>query len=163
METRELTRKHVSIKTGVPFDDFVQRLESQLGRHDPSAYLELMTDPSQIEKVEAVINSQVGSSGMILFTIYPLGLFLALKDHPAKARQYMVGNPFFAFKMVRHDIRVALNAPLRVLVYEDSEDKAVVEYDTPSSIFGWLQNPNIDSVAKSLDEKLEKLIKKSFG
>jgi len=161
IETRDLTLRHITVKTGVPFDGFVRTLESQLGRHDPSAYLKLMTDPSQAEKVEAIINSQVGPSGMVLFMTWPLGLLLALKDRPAKARQYIVGNPFFAFRLARHDIRAALDAPLRVLVYEDAEDKAVVEYDTPSSIFGWLQNPEIDLVAKSLDEKLANLVQKS--
>jgi uncharacterized protein (DUF302 family) len=108
-----------------------------------------------------VVIHLVGPSGMVLFMTWPLGLLLALKDRPAKARQYIVGNPLFAFKLVRHDIRAALDAPLRVLVDEDAEDKAVVEYDTPSSLFGWLQNPEIDSVAKSLDEKLANLVQKS--
>ncbi len=86
METRDVTLHHITVKTRVPFDDFVRTLESQLGRHDPSAYLKLMTDPSQAEKVEAIINSQVGPSGMVLFMTWPLGLLLALQDRPAAPR-----------------------------------------------------------------------------
>jgi hypothetical protein len=58
METRDLTLRHITDRTGVPFDDFAKNLEAQLGQHDPSAYLECMTDPRQVEKVEAIMGFQ---------------------------------------------------------------------------------------------------------
>jgi uncharacterized protein (DUF302 family) len=158
METREHTLQHITIRTGVPFDDFVAKVEAQLGQHDDTAYAHFLTDSSQAAKVEAILASQAGSSGMLLFMIFPVGGLLALKDRPSKARQYVMGNTFAAFKVLCKDIRAGLNVPLRVLVYEDAQDNAVVEYDTPTSIFAPFQDSEIDAVAKSLDEKVARLV-----
>jgi hypothetical protein len=49
-------------------------------------------------------------------------------------------------------------APLRVLIYENEEEKTCVEYDKPSSLFGQFGNTEITAVAVMLDGKLEALV-----
>jgi uncharacterized protein (DUF302 family) len=63
--------------------------------------------------------------------------------------------------MTEYDIRAALYAPLRVLVYEDTQSKVHVEYDLPSSLFGQFHDAKVDVVARELDEKLSQLVKKA--
>jgi uncharacterized protein (DUF302 family) len=63
--------------------------------------------------------------------------------------------------MTEHDIRAALYAPLRVLVYEDADSKLQVEYDLPSTLFGQFRNSQVDAVAKELDDKLAMLVQAS--
>jgi len=63
--------------------------------------------------------------------------------------------------MTRHDIRAGLYAPLRVFVYEADDRSTRIEYDRPSSLFGQFNNPEVTTVARSLDEKLANLIKKA--
>jgi uncharacterized protein (DUF302 family) len=60
--------------------------------------------------------------------------------------------------MTQHDIRAALYAPLRVLLYEDEEGKTCVEYDRPSSLFGQFGNADVMEIAAMLDRKLEQLV-----
>jgi uncharacterized protein (DUF302 family) len=80
---------------------------------------------------------------------------------PKKAKQYVVGNPLIAMTMTRHDIRAALYAPLRVLVYEAEDRTTRVEFDQPSSLFGQFDHPEVMSVGLSLDKKLANLIRKA--
>jgi uncharacterized protein (DUF302 family) len=74
-----------------------------------------------------------------------------------KALQYVVGNPLHAIRMTQHAIGASLYAPLRVLLYENDEGKACVEYDRPSSLFAQFGDDRIAEVASSLDQKLEDL------
>ena len=71
--------------------------------------------------------------------------------------QYVIGNPLFAVEMTRHAIGAALYAPLRVLIYEADDGKTCIEYDRPSSLFGQFGDERVDSMAASLDQRLEDL------
>ena len=53
-----------------------------------------------------------------------------------KAKQYLISNPLVAIQITRHDIRAALYAPLRVLVFEFEPGRTVVEFDQASTLFG---------------------------
>ena len=74
-----------------------------------------------------------------------------------KAVQYVIGNPLFAVEMTRHAIGAALYVPLRVLIYEADDGKTCIEYDHASSLFGQFGDERVDSMAASLDQKLEDL------
>ncbi len=63
--------------------------------------------------------------------------------------------------MTHHDIRAGLYAPLRVIVYEADNQSTRIEFDQPSSLFGQFNNPNVTTVAKSLDKKLANFIQKA--
>ena len=86
------------------------------------------------------------------------GALLRIVGQKRKAIQYVVGNPLFALQMTQHDIRASLYAPLRVLIYECTDGKTCLEYDTPSSLFGQFNNDGIKPVAAMLDKKLEALV-----
>ena len=153
--------RHITQRTYAPFHAFIAKFEAQLGRNDPSAYVPLLADAATAEKAKAIIRSQEGASGLMIFHTLSIGRLMALDGRPAEAIQYLIGNPLVAHEMVRENIAAALNAPLRVLVYADAEGRAVVEYDLPSSTFGALHSAAIDAVARELDGKLARLIDKA--
>lgn len=153
---------HVTYSSDTSFEAFTSALESQLGRHDISAYQRQLKNPKEAKDVEKILHAQEGSSGFMLFSTYDHGALLAIKGAPQKARQYVIGNPLFAARMTEHDVRAALYAPLRVLVYADPSGKARIEYDLPSSLFGQFQNEKVTEVARELDQKLAMMIKKSL-
>jgi uncharacterized protein (DUF302 family) len=97
----------------------------------------------------------------MLLDIQDHGKLLNIAGAPKKAKQYVLGNPLIAITMTRHDIRAGLYAPLRVFVYESEDHSTRVEFDQPSSLFGQFNNPEITSVAQSLDRKLANVIKKA--
>ena len=61
---------------------------------------------------------------------------LQIADLAKKAAQYDIGNPNTASKMTRDQLAAAQYAPFRVVLYEDSQDQAIFEFDKPSSLFG---------------------------
>jgi uncharacterized protein (DUF302 family) len=153
---------HVAYVSNTGFDAFISRLETQLGRHDFSAYQRYLTNSSMAEEAERMLQRQEGSSGFMLFSFYDHGSLLSIKGTPRKARQYVLGNPLYAARMTQHDIRAGLYAPLRVLVYADESDRVHAEYDLPTTVFGQFQNDAITAVARELDNKLSALIESSF-
>jgi uncharacterized protein (DUF302 family) len=152
---------HVNYSPKLSFEEFTANFEGQCGVHDSKAYQTLLSDPQKKNTAETVIGAQAGPSGFMIFATYDHGALLNTKNAPRKAKQYVVGNPLIAARMTEHDIRAALYAPLRVLVYEDADSKLHVEYDLPSTLFGQFHNPQVDAVAKELDVKLASLVETS--
>jgi uncharacterized protein (DUF302 family) len=160
MNVSKITVDHVRVVADKPFERVTKALEQQLGQFNPEVYKSLAAgeDP---EKVRAKIEAMVGPSGFMLFRTSDHGALLRLAGQKKKAIQYLVGNPLFAIQMTQHDIRAALYAPLRVLVYEN-DGKACVEYDRPSSLFGQFGNAKVTEVATMLDRKLEQWVDKAI-
>lgn len=154
METN-ITVQHRVIKMTHNFDDFTYNLEAYLGLLTPEILPGLQNDAASMV---GFLENLGGGEELVLFNIFEHGELLRMKGQPAKAKQYLIGNPVIALKMTREDIRAGLYAPLRVLVYENKEGIVVVEYDLPSSLFGQLNNEKINNVALSLDQKLLTLL-----
>ena len=154
---RKIEVNHVSVKVHSDFDNFTRILEQSLGQFDASLFQYLDTDPRSVEQR---LNQSAGEEGLMLFNIQDHGTLLNILGSPRKAKQYVIGNPLIALTMTRHDIRAALYAPLRVLVYEGGDGSTQIEYDQPSSLFGQFGNPKVTSVAQSLDQKVANLISK---
>jgi uncharacterized protein (DUF302 family) len=70
------------------------------------------------------------------------------------ARQCKIGNQLTASKMTRHRLAAALYAPLRVVLYEDGNGRAIFEFDRPSSLFGQFGDERVTEVGRYLDEAL---------
>jgi uncharacterized protein (DUF302 family) len=161
MNVTRITVDHVRVVAHKPFDQVSKAFEQQLGQFNPEVYKSLARgeDP---DKVRPRIEAMVGPSGFMLFRTSDHGALLRLAGQKKKALQYLVGNPLFAIQMTQHDIRAALYAPLRVLLYENEDGKTCVEYDKPSSLFGQFGNAKVTDVAAMLDRKLEQLVAKAI-
>ena len=161
MDVTRITVDHIRVVADKPFDQVVKAFEQQLGQFNPEV-LKSLGAGEDTEKVRAKIEAMVGPSGFMLFTTSDHGELLRLAGQKKKAIQYVVGNPLFAMQMTQHDIRAALYAPLRVLVYESEQRKTSVEYDKPSSLFGQFGNAKVTDVATMLDRKMEQLVAKAI-
>jgi len=155
---RSIEVRHVSLEINADFESFTQTLEQSLGRFDYSLYRDLETDPRSVEER---LKASAGEEGLMLFNVQEHGKLLNIFGSPRKAKQYVLGNPLIAATMTRRDIRAGLYAPLRVLVYEADDQSTRIEFDQPSSLFGQFNNPEVTTVARSLDTKLANLIKKA--
>jgi uncharacterized protein (DUF302 family) len=143
--------KHQQVKLSSTYDDFIAKFESIVNHLEGDYAKNVLTEP---KKVEEYLRSLEGNTGLIIFNIQNHGALLNLKGQACKAKQYVIGNPLVAIQMTVHDIRAALYAPLRIVVYEDPDKQAIVEYDLPSSLFGQFGNEAVLEVAKGLDQKL---------
>jgi uncharacterized protein (DUF302 family) len=157
MNITRISVDHVRLTSDKSFADVTKTFEQHVGRFDPDVY-KALAEGGDAEGVKAKIEAMAGPSGFMLFATHNHGALLRLAGKKRKAIQYVVGNPLFAFLMTQHDIRASLYAPLRVLIYENDEGKACVEYDKPSSLFGQFGNDRIAPTAVMLDKKLEALV-----
>ena len=130
---RAIEIRHVSVEVNADFDSFTEALAQLLGRFDSSLNKDFETNPRSVEER---LKASAGEEGLMLFNVQEHGRLLNIVGSPRKAKQYVLGNPLIAVTMTRHDIRAALYAPLRVLVYETDDHSTRVEFDQPSSLFG---------------------------
>lgn len=160
MRTAEVTRQinHISVVVNSDFGKFTMAFESLAGKINVGDLAGVGKDPEGIRKY---IEALQGYEGLMIFGITDHGSLFQLVGKQRSARQYLVGNPLFAFSMTQLDIRAALYAPLKVLVYVDDQGGTVVEYDRPSDQFGQFKKEEIMKVALGLDEKILKLIVKA--
>jgi uncharacterized protein (DUF302 family) len=155
MNTTAVPVSHVQVEAAKDFAEVVAGLERRLGRFDASVFRSLPADPKEAERR---IEAMAGPSGFMLFGTMDHGASLSLAGKPARAVQYVVGNPLFAVQMTRHNVAAGLYAPLRLFVYEGQGGKTCLEYDKPSSLFGQFHDDRIDGVAAMLDRKMEELV-----
>jgi uncharacterized protein (DUF302 family) len=141
-----------SIAIDAPFERFTEALKKILG-HFPSDFeQELSTQP---QRAEQRIKAAAGALALMIVAVFDHGAALNLNGARRNAKLYLIGNPLTAISMLRHDIRAALYAPLRVLVYEPTAGQTAVEYDLPSSLFGQFEQSDVTHVALTVDEELE--------
>jgi uncharacterized protein (DUF302 family) len=155
---RTIEVRHVSLEINADFEHFTQTLEQSLGRFDYSLLKDLETDPRSVEER---LKASAGEEGLMLSNVQEHGKLLNILGSPRKAKQYVLGNPLIAVTMTHCDLRAGLYAPLRVLVYEADDQSTRIEFDQPSSLFRQFNDPDVTTVASSLDTKLANLIKKA--
>ena len=146
---------HRSVQIDASFERFTSALQKILG-HFPADIQQDVIERPQVaaERLKAA----EGAQGLMIFAVFDHGAALNMIGARTNAKQYLIGNPLTAIQMSQHDIRAALYAPLRVLVYERKEGQTIVEYDQPSSQFGQFGRADVTVVARTLDMKLERVL-----
>src|SRR5215472_4749113 len=97
----------------------------------------------------------------MIISIFDHGADLLMIGQHRKAKQYLIGNPLVAIQLTRHDIRAALYAPLRMLVFESEPGRTVVEFDQAATLFGQFGRNEVTTGAVESDAKLERVIAKA--
>jgi uncharacterized protein (DUF302 family) len=146
---------HRSVKIDASFERFTSALQKILG-HFPADIQQDIIERPQLAAER--LKTAEGAQGLMIFAVFDHGAALNMVGARTNAKQYLIGNPLTAIQMSQHDIRAALYAPLRVLVYEPKAGQTIVEYDQPSSQFGQFGRTDVTEVAKTLDVKLERVL-----
>jgi uncharacterized protein (DUF302 family) len=149
----EVKVQHRSLLIERSYDEFTGRLEQILGRFVASKLKGLTPDGA----IDA-LKSMEGEQGFMIIQIFDHGADLLIVGQRRKAKQYLIGNPLLAIQVNRYDIRAALYAPLRVLVFESEPGRTVVEFDQPSTLFGQFGRNEVIDVGVEDDGKLERII-----
>lgn len=139
---------------------FCAALEGLLGRMDPAVLDEL--GRATPEAARAKLASFVGPLDFTLFQKLDHGQIVnVLYGARARATTYVFGNALIAVEMTRRDLRAGLYVPLRLFVQETARGSILVTYDLPSATLAQFGSPTIDAVARSLDDKVERLIREA--
>jgi uncharacterized protein (DUF302 family) len=153
------TEKHVEIihikRTSLkPFGAVLAAFEERLG----SPTIESINEAVSNKVAETVIKAMEGESHLMILGMLDMGAALpSFKEKNRKGRQYLVGNPLFADKMIKQNSEVGLYVPLRIFMVEEENGTSFI-YDLPSSLLGQWCNAEIDKTAKELDKHLTELV-----
>ena len=110
-----------------------------------------------IEKIKLIVTQK----GLTVFTVI---------DHKANAQKVnmplneskviIFGNPMVGTLLMQEDMTVALDLPLRILVYKDANDKVKIAYRDGS----WIKSHHFlqeDNLVKKVDGAMDKITDKA--
>ena len=151
--SRTLAIEHIRIACQKGFEEVHSALLKSLPHLDPELLILLESGTS-----EDIAAKRAQGPKLWLFLIRDHGRLLSSEGRREKAYQYEIGNPLTAARMTCHNLSAALYAPLRAVLYEDSNGRAFFEYDRPSSLFGQFGDEQVTAVGRELDDDLASLL-----
>jgi hypothetical protein len=158
MRTAIVEVVHVTIACGRPFEAVRDALVNDVPALDPElTKLLISANAAEIEERRAA------GPKLWLFEARDHGALIAAEGHAKKAIQFEIGNPLTAERMTRHRLPAGLYAPLRIILYEDEQGRAVFEYDLPSSLFGQFADERIAKTGRELDDELKQVLMAAAG
>jgi uncharacterized protein (DUF302 family) len=147
--------EHVRIVSTKTFAQVKAALEAQVPRLDPAIAAALDAgDIASAQKLEH-------GAPLFIFLKRDHGALLQAQGGARNAIQYEIGNPLTASRMTKHKLAAALYAPLRVVLYENSNGGSTFEYDKPSTLFGQFGDAEVDKVAHDLDQELDQALRRA--
>jgi uncharacterized protein (DUF302 family) len=157
------TADHVKYATSRPFEEVTAAFEAATGDISGGRFEQELAASKNVEDFERRIHTYEAESGFMRFLVLDHGAWSGLYGEPTKSRQYIVGNPLIARTMMKHDLGVGLNVPVRVLIHEPPGGGTQVDYDLPSSLMRRLDNAEVTAAALKLDAKLAALVERVLG
>jgi uncharacterized protein (DUF302 family) len=158
VRTHEHTMTRVDLATGIDYDAFVADFEKAAPEFDSGPLQRIAAGNGGWDDVRAAVDRNAPNGLMVYAKIDAAPLF-SLAGHRIKAVEYLLGNHVIAETMFRHDPKALLYAPLRVLVYSDTERNAVFCMDRPSTAFASLGITDVTAVGERLDGKVAALLR----
>jgi uncharacterized protein (DUF302 family) len=165
IERQEYMVQHIEHISSHSFDEVITDFEARVGTVEDGAFQQLAAEATDEEDFKKRVQEHEGKSGFMQFLLVDHGAWLPhVGINGKKARMYTIGNPLIAQTMLKYDLRVGLNVPVRLMIYENSIDNTVrLAYDLPSSLMSQLKNENVTTAAKKLDAKLQQLCENVAG
>ena len=151
IQRKSILVEHIRIDSIRRYDDVQAALEA-LPKFD-NRIRGLLRD-GEIDRVRSELQAIQGDAHLIIFSIAAHGDWLQIVSGKRKAAQYVIGNVLVSTQMTRHRLAAELYAPLRVMLYENDEGTATIEYDRPSTLFGQYGDERVTVVAKELDRQI---------
>jgi hypothetical protein len=148
--SRTIPVEHIRIVSARPFAEVRRKLEAAIPQLDPSIAEALARGDQQRAQ-----DYDANGPKLSIFLTRDHGALLQIAGGRRNAVQYEIGNPLTASKMTRYQLGAAAYAPLRVVLFEDEQGRAVFEFDKPSSLFGQFGDERVTAVGRSLDAALE--------
>ena len=149
---------HVTIACGRSFEAVRDALVGALPALDPRL-IELLAHGD----AEAIEQRRASGPSLWLFETRDHGALVAADGHARKALQFEIGNPLTAERMTRRRLAAGLYAPLRIVLYEDDQHRAIFEYDLPSSLFEQFEDAQVTETGRELDDELRQVLTAAAG
>ncbi len=130
----------------------------------PQDFAKLVQTDVTPENFEKVFKSHISGRDFMLFFEFDQGIWLPAFGIKRKVTRWVMGNPFIAITMMKHDIQAGLFTPVELLLFEnETGDGSTVIYDLPSAQIVIDKNPVVLEAARILDQKLYAVVSGATG
>lgn len=153
IQRKSIHIEHVRITCARPYAEVLSALKASTPPLDPG-----LAEDLRAARTEAIASRRAHGPKLWLFESRDHGSLIQAEGRAVKTVQFEIGNPLTAESMTRYQLGAALYAPLRVLLYEDGNGKAIFEYDLPSCFFSQFGDPRVTAVGLELDRELEAIM-----
>jgi uncharacterized protein (DUF302 family) len=148
----------VRYESAKSYDELLAALLADIG-DQPVPINEIATASGGWQEYQERVESHVGPSGFMLFSLLDHGAWVTKAGIDRKVMRVILGNPLIAITMLRHDVSAGLFAPVELLVMDQGTGSSLT-YVKPSSLMVVEHNPELLSAAEELDAKLAALAEK---
>lgn len=148
--------EHVTASSPKPYADVKKDLESRLSRLDDDIRAKLKA--GDVDALRGALTKAAGKDGLVIHYVGVHGDWLILKGARGNVTEYFVGNILSAVEMTSANPAAGLYAPLRIVVYASPKGGSVIEYDRPSTQLNQYHDADIDTMGRSLDDRLDRLV-----
>ena len=160
MAISQITVQRLSLVSSKPFTEVVAVIEAAVGHPDMREFGQNINAARTWHELEQVVQSAIGPSGFMEFTRFNLGQILE-KEQGADAPNILrlvVGNPLIMKQMAERVPDAGSYAPVTILV-DERADGVHLSYDSMASFLASYGNLAALEVARSLDTKVEAMLR----
>lgn len=153
-----------SLVTSKPFDEVLTAINDAIGHPDMAEFWKSTQRAQTLAELESRIHKVLGRSGLMSFVQFDHGGIIRKdtgRDTPRIVR-LVIGNPLIMKEMAKHVPDAGSYAPITVLV-DERTDGVHLSYDRMTSLLAPYHNPNALEIARSLDSKVEDLLRQAAG
>lgn len=161
---RKIEIQRLTIGSSKTFEAVVAAVEKAIGRPDMLEFDRASAGANTFAELEDLVNRSVSELGLMLFMKLDIGAVLRKESGLArpKAERFIIGNPLIMKEMVKEVPEAGSYAPITLLV-DERADGVHLGYDKMESFLAPYGSTNALAVARSLDEKVEKLMREAAG
>jgi uncharacterized protein (DUF302 family) len=162
MAIRKFQIERLTVISSKPFEVVVAALEAAVGHPDMSEFVKDTNEASTLAELEAVVQRDLSSTGLMMFTKFDLGAILRKETgrQTPKILRFVIGNPLIMKEMAKHVPDAGSYAPVTILV-DERPDGVHLTYDRMASLLAPYGNLDALAVARDLDSKIENLLRHS--
>jgi len=157
---RKMEIERFTVISSKPFDDVVAALKAAIGQPNMvELWRSIQTAMSEAD-LEAAVLPALGETGLMQFVEFDHGMVVrkGTERHSSKIIRLVIGNPLIMKEMVKHVPDAGSYAPVTVLL-DERANGVHLSYDRMASLLAPYGIPEALEVARSLDSKVEYLLR----
>jgi len=140
-----------------PYERFVSRYEAVVPAVDPGRRREFDGRHARWPDIVPATNMN-SRPGFVLYWRADMTALMTEEGDRRPCTGYLMGNQAIAEQIYRHDPAIMLYAPLRTLIYIDTDDRTRFAVDQPSTVLASFADPAIAALGLDLDGQLAELL-----
>jgi uncharacterized protein (DUF302 family) len=159
---RKIEIERFSLIASKQFDDVVAAINAGIGHPDMAEFWSSTRKARSAAELKSTIEKAVGKTGLMLFVAFDHGAIISKTTGREKSRiiRFVIGNPLIMKEMAKDVPDAGSYAPVSVLV-DERADGVHLSYDRMASLLAPYENSSALEVARTLDMKVEDLLRRA--